>query len=254
MTNQLPSTGDARLDALADLLGERWSGDGFELKSALGELTLTLPAGELLAVCHALRTDEAMRFEQLIDLCGVDYAAFGQAEWETTDASSTGFGRGVDRDIEFDADDPRRFGVVYHLLSVRYNRRLRLRVHTGGPQPMVDSVVSVWSAANWFEREAFDLFGILFRGHPDLRRILTDYGFVGHPFRKDFPVSGHVAMRYDPDQARVVYEPVEIDPRVLVPKVIRSDSRYLDGDEGATQPGTPLAGPKPAPNKGSANA
>jgi len=239
MTTQLPSTGDARLDALAELLAERWSADGFDLQSALGELTLTVPAAESLAVCTALRTDETLRFEQLIDLCGVDYAAYGRSEWETTDASTSGFGRGVDRDIDFDADDPRRFAVVYHLLSIRYNRRLRLRVHAGGPQPMVDSVVSVWSAANWFEREAFDLFGILFRGHPDLRRILTDYGFVGHPFRKDFPISGHVAMRYDPEQARVIYEPVEIDPRVLVPKVIRSDSRYLSDDEPvAATPGT----------------
>lgn len=258
MTTQLPSTDDARLDALADLLVERWSSDGFELQSALGELTLTVPAGELLAVCSALHTDEALRFEQLIDLCSVDYAAFGQGEWDTTEASTSGFGRGVDRDIEFDADDQRRFAVVYHLLSVRYNRRLRLRVYAGGLQPMVDSVVSVWSAANWFEREAFDLFGILFRGHPDLRRILTDYGFVGHPFRKDFPVSGHVAMRYDPEQARVVYEPVEIARRVLVPKVIRSDSRYLDVAEPATpQPGREPGekpGEKPRRKQGSANA
>ncbi|MGB5734469.1 MAG: NADH-quinone oxidoreductase subunit C [Thiohalocapsa sp.] len=235
MTTQLPSTGDARLDELAELLAERWSGDGFELKSALGELTLTLPAGELLAVCAALRSDKALRFEQLIDLCGVDYAAYGKAEWDTSDASSTGFGRGVDRDVELDTDDPRRFAVVYHLLSVHYNRRLRLRVYAGGEQPMVDSAVGIWAAANWFEREAFDLYGILFRDHPDLRRILTDYGFVGHPFRKDFPISGHVAMRYDPEQARVVYEPVEIDPRVLVPKVIRSDSRYLSEDEALSQ-------------------
>jgi NADH-quinone oxidoreductase subunit C len=231
MTSQLSSTGDARLDDLAVLLAERWSGDDFVLQSALGELTLTLPVAELLGICQTLRTDKALRFEQLIDLCGVDYAAFGKSEWETTEASSTGFGRGVDRDVEFNADDPRRFAVVYHLLSLHYNRRLRLKVYAGGAQPMVDSVVGVWNVANWFEREAFDLFGILFRGHPDLRRILTDYGFVGHPFRKDFPLSGHVAMRYDPEQARVVYEPVEIEPRVLVPKVIRSDSRYLSDDD-----------------------
>jgi NADH-quinone oxidoreductase subunit C len=235
MTSQLSSTGDARLDDLADLLAhllaERWPSDDCILQSALGELTLTLPAAELLGVCQALHTDKALRFEQLIDLCGIDYAAYGKSEWETIDASSTGFGRGVDRDIELEADDPQRFAVVYHLLSVRYNRRLRLKVYAGGTQPMVDSVVSVWNVANWFEREAFDLFGILFRGHPDLRRILTDYGFVGHPFRKDFPLSGHVAMRYDPEQARVVYEPVDIEPRVLVPKVIRNDSRYLSDDD-----------------------
>ncbi|ESQ15529.1 MAG TPA: NADH-quinone oxidoreductase subunit C [Chromatiaceae bacterium] len=231
MIGPLPSTGDARLDALADSLTERWSDDGFELKSALGELTLSLPAEQLLPVCEILRADASLRFEQLIDLCGVDYAAYGQSEWETTDASTSGFGRGVDRDIELVADDPRRYAVVYHLLSIQYNRRLRLKTYVGGAQPIVDSVVGVWSTANWFEREAFDLFGILFRGHPDLRRILTDYGFVGHPFRKDFPLSGHVAMRYDPEQARVVYEPVEIEPRVLVPKVIRNDSRYLSEDE-----------------------
>lgn len=123
-------------------------------------------------------------------------------------------------------DDSSRFASVYHLLSLGHNRRLRVRIHLNGTQPIVDSVVDVWSVANWFEREAFDLFGILYRGHPDLRRILTDYGFVGHPFRKDFPVSGHVEMRYDPERGRVVYEPVSIEPRVLVPRVIRSDSRF----------------------------
>ncbi|WP_058554649.1 NADH-quinone oxidoreductase subunit C [Thiohalocapsa sp. ML1] len=231
MSDTLASTGDARLDTLADLLRERWSGAGFELGSDLGELTLTVPAPQLKLVCELLRDAAAFRFEQLIDLCGVDYAAYGKSEWDTEDASSTGFGRGVDRDVELADDDPRRFAVVYHLLSVEYNRRLRLRVYAGGSQPMVDSVADIWSVANWFEREAFDLFGILFRGHPDLRRILTDYGFVGHPFRKDFPLIGHVAMRYDPEQARVVYEPVDIVPRTLVPKVIRNDSRYVTEEQ-----------------------
>ncbi|MCG6940142.1 MAG: NADH-quinone oxidoreductase subunit C [Thiohalocapsa sp.] len=225
------STGDARLDSLAGVLRARWPGDDYALQSALGELTLTVPAADIKTVCLSLRDDQALRFEQLIDVCGVDYAAYGKSEWETAEASSTGFGRGVDRDIELDEDDPKRFAVVYHLLSLDYNRRLRVKVYAGGAQPMVDSVVEVWSAANWFEREAFDLFGILFRGHPDLRRILTDYGFVGHPFRKDFPLSGHVAMRYDPEQERVVYEPVEIEPRVLVPKVIRQDSRYVTEEQ-----------------------
>ena len=233
MTTELQSTGDARLDALAELLFARWGGDGFELHSRHGELTLTVPAAQLLSVCGALKQEDVFRFEQLIDVCGVDYSAYGKSEWTTTEASASGFGRGVDRDLELDVDDPRRFAVVYHLLSLHYNRRLRLRVYAGGAAPMVDSVNGVWSAANWFEREAFDLFGILFKGHPDLRRILTDYGFVGHPFRKDFPLSGHVAMRYDPEQGRVVYEPVEIEPRVLVPRVVRSDSRYL-GDDSST--------------------
>ncbi len=231
MSDTIASTGDARLDALAHVLQSRWQGEGFALHSALGELTLTVPAADITAVCVELRDDPELHFEQLIDLCGVDYAAYGKSEWATEAASTTGFGRGVDRDVELDEDDLERFAVVYHLLSLDYNRRLRLKVYVGGRQPMVDSVVSVWAAANWFEREAFDLFGILFRGHPDLRRILTDYGFVGYPFRKDFPLSGHVAMRYDPEQGRVVYEPVEIESRVLVPKVIRNDSRYLTEEQ-----------------------
>ncbi|MGD8206513.1 MAG: NADH-quinone oxidoreductase subunit C [Thiohalocapsa sp.] len=235
MTSHSPSTGDARLDQLAEQLADRWTDEAFELETALGEVALTLPASALLECCRALRSDNAFRFEQLIDLCGVDYAAYGRSEWETAEASTSGFGRGVDRDIEIAADDPKRFAVVYHLLSLAHNRRLRLRVFAGGARPVVDSVSGIWSAADWFEREAFDLFGILFRGHPDLRRILTDYGFVGHPFRKDFPLSGHVEMRYDPEQARVVYEPVQIEPRVLVPKVIREDSRYL-GDDAPAEP------------------
>ena len=241
MAVDLPSTGDARLDALADEMAERFvvaGGEDIDLVSALGELTLTLPSTRLLDVCKTLRDDKALRFEQLIDLCGVDYAAYGKSEWETTEASTSGFGRGVDRDIDIDADDPMRFAVVYHLLSLHYNRRLRIRVYAGGVQPMVDSVGDIWSAANWFEREAFDLFGILFRGHPDLRRILTDYGFVGHPFRKDFPLVGNVEMRFDPEKRRVVYQPVTIEPRVLVPKVIRRDSRYLGDDSTTSQEGS----------------
>ncbi|MFP4495111.1 MAG: NADH-quinone oxidoreductase subunit C [Halochromatium sp.] len=206
---------------------------GHSLSADRGELTLAVPASALIETCTRLRDDQDFGFEQLIDLCGVDYAAYGLSEWATTEAAHFGFGRGVDRDLELETDHPERFAVVYHLLSLAHNWRLRLVVRTGGAQPLVPSVVSIWSAADWFEREAFDLFGILFDGHPDLRRILTDYGFVGHPFRKDFPLSGQVAMRYDPEQARVVYEPVEIEPRVLVPKVIRDDSRYLGDDHPA---------------------
>ncbi|NEX15248.1 MAG: NADH-quinone oxidoreductase subunit C [Halochromatium sp.] len=230
MSDPTITTGDSGLDLLAARLSERFASVGGALSADRGELTLRLPATALVAACTRLRDDQALGFEQLIDLCGVDYAAYGLSEWATIDASHFGFGRGVDRDLELKTDQPDRFAVVYHLLSVAHNWRLRLLVRTGGDQPLVPSVVSVWSAADWFEREAFDLFGILFDGHPDLRRILTDYGFVGHPFRKDFPLSGQVAMRYDPEQARVIYEPVEIEPRVLVPKVIRDDSRYL-GDE-----------------------
>ena len=227
-------TRDTRLAGLEQALGRHLVGQGCETLSAPGEVTLVVPAAQLLPVCRILRDHAELRFEQLIDVCGVDYAAYGLTEWETEDASTFGFGRGVDRDLHLALDDPRRFAVVYHLLSLAHNRRLRLRVYAGGAQPMVDSVLPVWAAANWFEREAFDLFGILFRGHPDLRRILTDYGFVGHPFRKDFPLSGQVEMRYDPVQGRVVYEPVVIEPRVLVPKVIREDSRYLGPDAPST--------------------
>lgn len=220
-------TRNARLDALAAAIREKLTDQGCELVDELGELTLIVPAERLLDVCWTLRDDADFRFEQLIDLCGVDYATYGQSEWETDDASFTGFGRGVDRDLDVVADDPKRFAVAVHLLSLAHNLRLRLRVHVGVDQPIVDSLIPVWAGANWFEREAFDLYGILFRGHPDLRRILTDYGFVGHPFRKDFPLSGQVEMRYDAEQKRVVYEPVSIEPRVLVPRVIREDSRYV---------------------------
>lgn len=220
-------TRNARLDALAAAIREKLADHGCELIDEVGELTLVVPAERLLDVCWTLRDDAAFRFEQLIDLCGVDYSAYGQSEWETEEASFTGFGRGVDRDLEVSADDSKRFAVAVHLLSLAHNWRLRLRTYVGGAQPMVDSLIPVWAAANWFEREAFDLYGILFKGHPDLRRILTDYGFVGHPFRKDFPLSGQVEMRYDADQQRVVYEPVSIEPRVLVPRVIRDDSRYV---------------------------
>lgn len=225
-------TPNARPGPLADALARHLSEHGCEIAVERGETTLTVPASALLPVAWTLRDHEDLRFEQLIDLCGVDYAAYGKAEWDTEGASATGFGRGVDRDPDLDLDDPQRFAVVVHLLSLSYNRRLRLRVFAGGAAPIVDSLMPVWAGASWFEREAFDLFGILFRGHPDLRRILTDYGFVGHPFRKDFPVSGHVEMRYDPAQGRVVYEPVSIEPRVLVPKTIREDSRYAGRELG----------------------
>ena len=226
-------TRTARLDALAASIRAHFAEPDFELVDEFGELTLVVPAERLLDVAQTLRDHDDFRFEQLIDLCGVDYAAYGNSEWETEDASSTGFGRGVDRELQIEADDPRRFAVVVHLLSVVYNRRLRLRTHVSAAEPIVDSLIPVWSAANWFEREAFDLYGLLFRGHPDLRRILTDYGFVGHPFRKDFPVSGQVEMRYDPELKRVVYEPVSVEPRVLVPRVIREDSRYVGSGEEA---------------------
>jgi NADH-quinone oxidoreductase subunit C len=185
-----------------------------------------------------LRDDEAFRFEQLVDLSGVDYSQYGRAEWQTEGASRAGFSRGVDEaattgrlqfgdELESLVIPGRRFAAVSHLISYALNRRLRLRVFAADDDfPIVPTLTTVWASADWYEREAFDLFGILFSDHPDLRRILTDYGFVGHPFRKDFPLVGNVEMRYDPERERVVYEPVSIEPRVLVPRVIREDHRY----------------------------
>ena len=236
MTTTL-STPEPGRPALADALEAELGPLGCEVFWDLGELTMVVPANQLLSACWTLRDHADLRFEQLIDLCGVDFAAYGQSQWETDEASTSGFGRGVDRDQEIVADAPGRFAVVIHLLSVVHNARLRLRVHALGEAPIVDSVVPVWAAAGWFEREAFDLYGILFQGHPDLRRILSDYGFIGHPFRKDFPLSGQVEMRYDPAQRRVVYEPISIEPRVLVPKVIREDSRYVRPADERSQEG-----------------
>ncbi|RUA10225.1 MAG: NADH-quinone oxidoreductase subunit C, partial [Flavobacteriia bacterium] len=176
-------------------------------------------------------------FTQLSDLCAVDYLTFGEAEWETTGATGSGFSRGVDdRDpVPSTGGNERRFAVVYHLLSITHNVRLRLKVYLGEDEPIVDSVVPIWTGADWFEREAFDLYGVMFTGHPDLRRLLTDYGFIGHPFRKDFPLIGNVEMRYDAEKRRVVYEPVSITPRTLVPKVIREDQvDHLTGNQGGS--------------------
>lgn len=197
---------------------------------AFKEITLEVAKGQLIPVCHALR--DVFGFAQLTDLCGIDYLHYAQADWETKQASSTGFSRGVSPAAQKPAEEENqkttRFGVVYHLLSIENNQRLRLRTYAEGEPPRIESVIPVWNAAQWYEREAFDLYGILFEGHPDLRRILTDYGFIGHPFRKDFPLSGQVEMRYDPEQKRVIYQPVSIEPRTLVPRVIRHDNRYTE--------------------------
>lgn len=190
-----------------------------------GELTLTVNRNDLITVMQLLRDHPQIAMTQCMDICGVDYASYGESEWATRTAANSGFGRGATRSTP-EADPSQRFAVVYHLLSIQHNVRLRVKCWLDATQPIVDSVINIWSAANWFEREAFDLFGILFNGHPDLRRILTDYGFIGHPFRKDFPLIGQVEMRYDPEQQRVVYEPVSIEPRTLVPRVIRDDARY----------------------------
>jgi NADH-quinone oxidoreductase subunit C len=183
--------------AVAAALGERMASNVLDR----GELTVVVSAADLASAMKTLRDDPALRFSQLIDLLGIDYTGFADGAWEGP-----------------------RFAVIYNLLSVEHNRRLRVKAFCPKEElPMLDTMVTTWASADWFEREAFDLYGIVFRGHPDLRRILTDYGFIGHPFRKDFPISGHVEMRYDPDQKRVVYQPVSIEPREIVPRVIRED-------------------------------
>jgi NADH-quinone oxidoreductase subunit C len=222
-------TPDERLDELEEALEDHL--EDFEdcrSERARGEITLCVPRAQLIDVMKVLRGKRTLAFEQCVDVCGVDYAAFGQSEWVTSKATDSGFGRGANRDLP-EMDPANRFAVVYHLLSITRNVRLRVKTFLDADRPIVDSVVGVWSSALWFEREAFDLYGIMFNGHPDLRRILTDYGFIGHPFRKDFPLIGQVEMRYDAEQQRVIYEPVSIEPRTLVPRVIREDGRYESG-------------------------
>jgi len=172
----------------------------------LGELTISVHQADLLWTMKTLRDHPELGFEMLIDLCGMDYSTYGAEFGSTSDRMS------------------KRFAAVYHLLSIRHNHRLRIRIFADDDEfPVLDSVINIWPSVNWFEREAFDLYGIVFAGHPDLRRILTDYGFIGSPFRKDFPLSGNVEMRYDPDQQRVIYQPVSIEPRQIIPRVIREE-------------------------------
>jgi NADH-quinone oxidoreductase subunit C len=195
----------ARLEALSARVKEALGGAVVSFSAHAGQLTAVVAAGELRRAMTTLRDHPELRFEMLVDLCAMDYQGWGDGAWEG-----------------------RRFAAVYHLLSVSRNQRLRVRVFAGDDQfPALDSVIDIWPSANWFEREAFDLFGIVFTGHPDLRRILTDYGFVGHPFRKDFPLSGNVEMRYDPDQQRVIYQPVTIEPREITPRILREE-KYGD--------------------------
>jgi NADH-quinone oxidoreductase subunit C len=177
-------------------------GEDVSISVALGEVTVVVKPAGYLAAMQTLRDDPALRFDQLIDLCGVDYSQYGEGTW-----------------------DGARFAAVSHLLSVEHNWRVRVRVFAQDDEmPVIPTVTGIWRAANWYEREAFDLYGILFEGHGDLRRILTDYGFIGHPFRKDFPISGYVEMRYDPEQKRVIYQPVTIEPRENIPRVIREEN------------------------------
>ncbi len=226
MSDTSQTTPEQRLETLAVNLQESFGSKGCEILCSPGEVSMLVPCDQLIEVATALRDAAPFQFEELIDICGVDYSTYGQSEWETSGVSHTGFGRGVEKSTVILDSGSDRFAVVYHLLSVSNNLRLRLRVFVNTEHPIVASVIGIWHVADWFEREAFDLFGILFDGHPDLRRILTDYGFVGHPFCKDFPLTGHVEMRYDPEQKRVIYEPVTIEQRTQVPRVIRDDSRY----------------------------
>lgn len=192
----------AKLEVLSQNLQKHFGDKLKTLTLALGELTVEVAATDYLSVMLALRDEPELGFEEMIDLCGVDYSTYGEGAWQG-----------------------RRFAAVSHLLSIANNWRLRVRVFAEDDEfPSVDSVTGVWKSVNWFEREAFDLYGIAFVGHDDLRRILTDYGFIGHPFRKDFPISGHVEMRYDPDQARVIYQPVTIEPRENTPRILREDT------------------------------
>ena len=233
----------SRVQQLSDDLQQAFSAKLQSNVVAHGEVTIEVTPDDLVDVCTQLRDNRKFGFEQLIDACGVDYSEYGSSEWATDETSSTGFSRGVNPGVNArlrfgDAPsfvcDRKRFAAVYHLLSVANNQRVRVRCYAGNDQlPIIPSLISIWNSVNWYEREAFDLYGIMFEGHPDLRRILTDYGFVGHPFRKDFPLVGHVEMRYDPLQQRVVYEPVSIDPRVLVPRVIRDDGSSASEAEAA---------------------
>lgn len=226
---------DQSLESFHSQLRDFFTGKLLSSRSSCGQIVLEVMPENLIPLCTALRDEAQFSFEQLSCVSGIDYLAYGQADWETLDTTSSGFSRGVSSGVyhEDEPSRPARFASVYHLLSLKHTRRLGIRCYIPGDPPRVASVVDLWPAANWFERESFDLFGILYDGHPDLRRILTDYGFIGHPFRKDFPLEGNVEVRYDPDKKRVVYQPVTIENRVLVPKVIRHDSRYVQ-DESKT--------------------
>lgn len=238
-----------RVQRLAEALSERFGDDLSDCRVAGGEVTIVVAADRLFAVMTALRDEAPFRFEQLIDLCGVDYLSFGTDEWTRGETSESGYSRGVEGagqtgrlhfgdEAQKGAGETPRFAAVTHLLSLSNNQRLRVRCYAPDDDaPLLPSLVELWPSADWFEREAFDLYGILFDGHPDLRRILTDYGFVGHPFRKDFPLVGTVEMRFDPERQRVIYQPVTIEPRVLVPKVIREDNRYVHPETRAAAEG-----------------
>jgi NADH-quinone oxidoreductase subunit C len=220
-------------DHLLEQLQSAFANHILDWSLAYNEITIECDVKNIKSILLELRDMEALAFDQLIDLCGVDYLSYGEYDWETESATDRGFSRGVERQQAkaYVLDKP-RFAVVYHLLSTKKNQRLRVKLFVDERHLIVPSVHDLWKSANWLEREAYDLYGILFDGHPDLRRILTDYGFIGHPFRKDFPLSGHVEMRYDAQLQKVIYAPVEIKPRTVVPKVIRHDNRYIGNESG----------------------
>ena len=224
---------DQKVENIVAIVSERLGAALVSHTIDRGELTVVVRSEEIIAAAISLRDDEQLEFSQLSDLSGIDYLSYGHADWQTQTATDSGFSRGVSQsEAVLAADIPARFAVVYQLLSMRHNCRVRVKTYLDNDAPRIDSVVDVWAAADWYEREAFDLFGILFNSHPDLRRLLTDYGFIGHPFRKDFPLEGHVEVRYDLDKKRVIYQPVSIENRVLVPRVIRDDTRTGKAPEG----------------------
>ncbi|CDZ75938.1 NADH-quinone oxidoreductase subunit C 1 [Legionella massiliensis] len=219
-----------KLENLAEQLNTELGALVTSVSIANEEITVECEVAHIKETLGRLHKHDSFAFDQLIDLCAVDYLLYGEYDWETESATESGFSRGVERqEARVYVLDKPRFAVVYHLLSTKLNHRVRVKTFLDESHLIIPSVHDIWKGANWFEREAYDLYGVLFEGHPDLRRILTDYGFIGHPFRKDFPVSGHVEMRYDASLQKVIYEPVDIEPRILVPKVIRNDNRYIDG-------------------------
>ena len=218
--------------ALQQALFARFAEQITVCNEAIDMVTIEVSPEHLVEVATVLRDEKPFSFAQLSDVCGVDYSAYGHAEWRTHVATETGFSRAQSsQPVQEKTWEKPRFASVIHLLSLQHNQRLRVRTFADESNMAVPSVVDIWSSANWFERESFDLFGIHYMGHPDLRRILTDYGFLGHPFRKDFPLIGKVELRYDAATERCVYEPVSIQPRTLVPRVIRDDNRYLEPEQ-----------------------
>jgi len=210
---------------LIENIRQKFSKRIIKLEESFGMVTLEVSSDDLIGICKELKQEKVFDFAQLIDLAGVDYFSYGHEEWETKKVTTSGFSRG--RNINKKNPNKNRFAVVYHLLSIKNNLRIRLKCFADHNEPpCIPSVNDIWNSANWFEREAFDLFGIFFIGHNDLRRILTDYGFIGHPFRKDFPLIGEMEVRYDFKQKRIIYDPVSITERTLVPRVIRKDNRY----------------------------